>query len=44
MNNPLDHSKLACKRLTQFTTLVLDWKVVVVSKDSIVDNAKHLME
>ncbi|KMN47084.1 tripartite tricarboxylate transporter substrate binding protein [Bacillus sp. LK2] len=43
-NNLLGHSKLTYKDFTPLATLASDWEVVVVSKDSNIDNAKQLME
>lgn len=43
-NNLLGHSKLTYKDFTPLATLVSDWEVVVVSKDSTIDNANELME
>ena len=43
-NNLLGHSKLTYKDFTPLATLASDWEVVVVSKDSSVENANELME
>ncbi len=43
-NNLLGHSKLTYKDFTPLATLASDWEVVVVSKDSTIDNANELME
>ena len=43
-NNLLGHSKLTYKDFTPLATLASDWEVVVVSKDSNIENAKQLME
>ncbi|PGZ09660.1 hypothetical protein COE30_07635 [Bacillus cereus] len=43
-NNLLGHSKLTYKDFTPLATLASDWEVVVVSKDSNIENAKELME
>ncbi|NWK71154.1 tripartite tricarboxylate transporter substrate binding protein [Bacillus paramycoides] len=43
-NNLLGHSKLTYKDFTPLATLASEWEVVVVSKDSNVENAKQLME
>ncbi|MGG0760976.1 tripartite tricarboxylate transporter substrate binding protein [Bacillus paramycoides] len=43
-NNLLGHSKLTYKDFTPLATLASDWEVVVVSKDSNIDNANQLME
>ncbi|MED1565609.1 tripartite tricarboxylate transporter substrate binding protein [Bacillus paramycoides] len=43
-NNLLGHSKLTYKDFTPLATLASDWEVVVVSKDSNIENANQLME
>lgn len=43
-NNLLGHSKLTYKDFTPLATLASDWEVVVVSKDSNIENANELME
>ncbi|UIJ67283.1 tripartite tricarboxylate transporter substrate binding protein [Bacillus cereus] len=43
-NNLLGHSKLTYKDFTPLATLASDWEVVVVSKDSTIDNANELMK
>ena len=43
-NNLLGHSKLTYKDFTPLATLASDWEVVVVSKESNIENAKQLME
>ncbi|HDR7613271.1 TPA: tripartite tricarboxylate transporter substrate binding protein [Bacillus mycoides] len=43
-NNLLGHSKLTYKDFTPLATLASDWEVVVVSKDSNIDNANELIE
>ena len=43
-NNLLGHSKLTYKDFTPLALLASDWEVVVVSKDSNIENANELME
>ena len=43
-NNLLGHSKLTYKDFTPLATLASDWEVVVVSKESNIENANELME
>lgn len=43
-NNLLGHSKLTYKDFTPLATLASDWEVVVVSKDSNIENANELMK
>ncbi|MEX0416044.1 tripartite tricarboxylate transporter substrate binding protein [Bacillus sp. C30] len=43
-NNLLGHSKLTYKDFTPLATLASDWEVVVVSKESNIENANQLME
>lgn len=43
-NNLLGHSKLTYKDFTPLATLASDWEVVVVSKESNIENANELMK
>lgn len=43
-NHLLGHSKLTYKGFTPLATLAAEWEVVVVSKDTSIDNGKELME
>ncbi|WOE47171.1 tripartite tricarboxylate transporter substrate-binding protein [Bacillus thuringiensis] len=43
-NNLLGHSKLTYKDFTPLATLASDWEIVVVSKDSNIENANELMK
>ncbi|PFY91643.1 tripartite tricarboxylate transporter substrate binding protein [Bacillus pseudomycoides] len=43
-NHLLGHSKLTYKDFTPIATLAAEWEVVVVSKDTSIDNAKELMK
>ncbi len=43
-NHLLGHSKLTYKDFTPLATLAAEWEVVVVSKDTSINNGKELME